>query len=107
MIADGEPVLIDLGAVRKFGETAEEHTRFYGLDADRLCVDPLFDLCCIFVTLAQCFMSDFEVKHRKRDSLKLSMENEKDTHINRHVNICVHLFEFKSCGLDHEILVST
>ena len=62
MLANGEFYVIDLGAVVLLRSSAAEHTPGYGLDASFSCIEPVFDLNCIAVTLVRCCDNTFQVR---------------------------------------------
>ena len=90
---DLSPVLIDFGAVIKFGETVREYTHFYRLDAELNSVGPEFDLNCVAVTLARCFFPSFELKHRSKAQMIDLLNNIQDDNLNSYVNVCVSILD--------------
>ena len=98
---EGFPVVIDLGAVTKLGDSCVENTRFYCLDSSLTNVDSTFDLNCIIVTLAQCFICDFEVRYRTRDHLKVMLAAQTDKGLQKYADLCLKLLDFDSCEQAH------
>ena len=95
---DLSPVVIDLGAVVKIGETAREYTLFYGLDAELNPVGPKFDLHCVAVTLARCFFPSFELKHRSKAQMIDLLNSIQDNNLKPYVKVCVSILESNSAG---------
>ena len=93
---DGSPVLIDLGAVTKLGQSCTEYTRFYFLDSKSNAVDSTFDLNCIIVTLVQCFLDEFNFKCTNRKDLK-NILAEQSGDLKKYADLCLKLLELDSC----------
>ena len=74
MLSDEKYVVIEIGAVCHTGEAVREYTQFYSLKADASNVNSLFELNCIIVTLAECFMRGFIVGSRSRAGLLAERE---------------------------------
>jgi serine/threonine protein kinase len=99
MLSDEKYVVIDFGAVCFTGQAVREYTQFYSLNADTSEVNSLFDLNCIIVTLAQCFMRGFIVRSRSRAGLLDEMQtyglNNPDNA--EHVTKCISCLDCESC----------
>ena len=74
MLSNEKYIVIDFGAVCQTGTACREYTQFYSLNADISKVDSSFDLNCIIVTLAQCFMRGFILGPRTRAGLFAEMK---------------------------------
>jgi hypothetical protein len=97
MMDKAVPVLIDLGGTVKLGCSIEEYTRFFSLDADSSIATPAFDLNCIVVTLAMCFVPNFEIRFRTRQMLRTELEGLEGA-LKKYAMICVHALDFDSCS---------
>ena len=99
MLSDEKYVVIDFGAVCHTGEAVREYTQFYSLDAGASNVNSLFDLNCIIVTLAQCFMRGFIVGPRSRAGLFAEMRTHilNNPHNADHVRKCISCLDCESC----------
>jgi serine/threonine protein kinase len=99
MLSDEKYIVIDFGAVCHTGDAVREYTQFYSLNADISHVNSSFDLNCIIVTLAQCFMRGFILGPRSRAGLftemKIYMSNNPDNA--EHVQKCLACLDCESC----------
>jgi hypothetical protein len=91
--------VIDFGAVCHTENAVREYTQFYSLNADISHVNSSFDLNCIIVTLAQCFMRGFILGPRSRAGLftemKIHMSNNPDNA--EHVQKCLACLDCETC----------
>jgi hypothetical protein len=98
MLEHGSPVVIDFGSVVRLGSAVEEYTRFYALDAYSNPVGSDFDLNCIAVTLAKCFIPQFNVGHRTRQQLKEELEKYRGNLVS-YANICIEVLKYPSSSV--------
>ena len=95
MLDRGSPVIIDFGSVARLGTAVEEYTRFYALDADSNKVGPDFDLNCIVVTLAMCFIPKFKTVYRTRQDMMEEMEKCRGNLVS-YSKICIEALKYTS-----------
>ncbi len=95
MLDHGSPVVIDFGSVVRLGSAVEEYTRFYALDAESNPVGSDFDLNCIVVTLAQCFIPLFSVEYRTRQKLAEELEKCRGNLV-LYASICMEALKYTS-----------
>jgi len=78
MVGNGTFILIDLGAVTDINGILRECTDGYYLDASIYCVQSIFDLNCIAVTLGRCCIKDFQVIRGRTRAMYLEMLDKQD-----------------------------
>lgn len=96
--------MTNFGAVCSEGVPTREHTLGYSLDADSQRVNSLFDLYCITVILAECFMKGFLVRPRTHAQVSDEMTQYKalNPESSRYVEKCIRFLSSESCAVAFE-----
>lgn len=92
------PVVIDFGAVTELGFPLREHTPFYSLDANEEKVSPHYDLFCIVVILARCFLPSLDLEERSRVGFMGEINDyvSRDKELEKYGKLCIDLLNCQS-----------